>query len=59
MYGQEDAWGLAEESRIRYPAECDPACNPLVLCLSHKKRMRINARQNDRLKPEGALLCEW
>ena len=59
MYGQEDARGLAEQSRRRYPAECDPACDPLVLCISHKKRMRVNARQNFRLKPDGALLCEW
>ena len=57
MYGQEDARGLANESRARYGAECDPRCNPLVLCLSHKKRMRINALQNERLKPEGALHC--
>ena len=41
-YGQEDARGLANESRARYPAECDPRCNPLVLCMSHKKRMLIN-----------------
>ena len=40
-------------------ARCDPRCNPLLLCLSHKKRMRINARQNERLKPEGALHCVW
>ncbi len=59
MYGHEDARGLAEESRARYPAKCDPNCNPQILCLSHKKRMRINAWQNTRLKPEGALLCEW
>ena len=55
MYGQEDARGLAEQSRQRYPAECDPARDPLVLCVSHKKRMRVNARQNERLKPEAAL----
>ena len=37
MYGQQDARGLAEQSRkCRYPAECDPACNPLVLCVSHR-----------------------
>ena len=59
MYGQEDARGLANESRARYGAECDPRCNPLVLCLSHKKRMRVNALQNERLKPEGALHCVW
>ena len=59
LYGQQDARGLAEESRARYPAECDPNCNPQILCLSHKKRMLINALQNTRLKPEGALLCEW
>ena len=46
LYGQEDARGLANESRARYPAECDPRSNPLVLCLSHKKRMRVNERQN-------------
>ena len=27
LYGQEDARGLADESRARYPAECDPSCN--------------------------------
>ena len=59
MYGQSDACGLAEESRARYPAECDPRCNPLVLCLRHKKRMRVNKRQNECLKQEGALHCEW
>ena len=40
-------------------AECDPAHDPLVLCLSRKKRTRIHARQNARLKPDGALFCEW
>ena len=59
LYGQEDARGLANESRRRYPAQCDPSCNPLVLTLSHKKRMSVNKRQNERLKPEGALYCEW
>ena len=57
LYGQEDARGLANESRARYPAECDPRSNPLVLCLSHKKRMRVNARQNEILKPQGARFC--
>ena len=59
LYGQEDARGLANESRARYPAECDPRSNPLVLCLSHKKRMLINRRQNELLKPANARYCEW
>ena len=59
LYGQEDARGLADESRARYPAECDPLCNPRVLCLSHKKCLRINATQNARLKPQGSLYCQW
>ena len=28
LYEQNDARGLADESRTRYPAECDPNCNP-------------------------------
>ena len=48
LYGQEDARGLANESRRLYPAQCDPSCNPLVLTLSHKKRMSVNKRQNER-----------
>ena len=59
LYGQQDAYTLANESRIRYPAACDPYANPLVLCLSHKKRMQINARQNELLKPPFARYCEW
>ena len=59
LYGQQDARGLANESRARYPAACDPRANPLVLCLSHKKRMRVNARQNELLKPPHARHCEW
>ena len=59
LYGQQDARGLANESRARYAAECDPRCNPLVLCLSPKKRMRVNARQNELLKPQGARHCAW
>jgi hypothetical protein len=37
-----------EESRQRYPAACD-ADDPLVLCVSHSRRMIINARQNAKL----------
>ena len=59
MYGREDAHNLANASRARYPAHCDPRCDPLVLCLSHKKRMRVNARQNELLKPPNALFAEW
>ena len=63
MYGQEDVRGLVAESRERYPAACDRGCKstngPLVLCVSHRKRMKINERQNEFLKPEGALHCDW
>ena len=59
MYGQEDARKLANLSRARYPSRCDPLDDPLVLCLSHKKRMSVNARQNERLKPPNALFLEW
>jgi len=57
LYGQEDAAALAIASRARYTAQCDPSLNPLVLCLSHKKRMRVNARQNELLKPPHARYC--
>ena len=53
---------MHEASRNKAAGAIPPsaiACDPLVLCVSHKKRMRVNARQNERLKPEGALLCEW
>ena len=59
LYGQQDAYTLANHSRTRYPAACDPYANPLVLCLSHAKRMRVNARQNELLKPPNARYCEW
>ncbi len=59
MYGQEELRGLVAESRARYPATCDRHCNPLVLCVSHAKRMIINARQNELLKPEGRTFLEW
>ena len=41
------------------PSECDPRCDTLVLCLSHKKRMRVNKRQNELLRPPNAVHCEW
>ena len=59
MYGQEEVQGLVHESRRRYPAACDPYSDPLILCLSHNYRERINTVQNTRLAPENALLLEW
>ena len=59
LYEQEDARGLASQSRLRYPADCDPDSNPLVLCISHNKRIRVNELQNRRLAPAGALECVW
>ena len=59
MYGQEDVNGLVAESRARYPAACERQCDPLVLCISHAKRMTVNTRQNQLLKPEGAVFLEW
>ena len=59
LYGQQDARTLANHSRARYPAACDPRSNPLVLCLSHKKRMRVNARQHELLTPTPARYCAW
>lgn len=49
---------LVEESRRRYPAVCDPDDDPLVLCISHSRRMIINARQNARVKPADAVFLE-
>lgn len=49
---------LVEESRRRYPAACDPRDDPLVLCVSHMRRMVINARQNVRVKPPDAVFLE-
>ena len=46
LYGDERP--RVEESRRRYPAACD-ADDPLVLCVSHERRMIINARQNAQL----------
>ena len=59
MYGQENATELAAESRSRYPADCDPTADPLVLCISHRKRMRVNRKQNELLRPSGAVYLEW
>jgi len=59
MYGQEDVRGLVAESRRRYKADCDPMSDPLVLCISHQHRVRVNAIQNARLAPAGATLLEW
>ena len=59
MYGQEETAGLVRESRERYPAACDPMCNPLVLCISHFHRREVNKIQNERLAPEGAVWCQW
>ena len=59
MYEQEDARGLASQSRLRYPAACDPDCNPLVLVISHNKRIRVNEIQSRRLAPAGALECPY
>ena len=59
MYGKEEAQGLVMESRRRYPAACDELSDPLVLCVSHNHRMRINARQNERLAPTGSAFMEW
>jgi hypothetical protein len=50
---------LVEGSRERYHAACDRACDPLVLCVSHAKRMIINTRQNELLKPDGSTFLEW
>ncbi len=49
---------MVAESRRRYPMACD-AYDPLVMCVSHAKRMLINERQNARLAPEGATFLEW
>jgi hypothetical protein len=59
MYGQEDVRGLVAESRRRYKADCDPMSDPLVLCISHQHRVRVNAIQNARLAPAGATLLEF
>ena len=56
MYGNESP--PVSKTRFKYPAACDPRDNPLVLCVSHKKRMQINAKQNLLLKPESATFCE-
>jgi hypothetical protein len=47
------------ESRHRYPAACDELSDPLVLCISHNHRMRINERQNKRVAPTGSDFLEW
>ena len=54
MYGREDGEEFVTHSRFRYPAECDPLCDPQLLCISHKKRMRANTIQNNILAPAGA-----
>ena len=59
MYDKEDVASLVEESRRRYPSECNPMDDPLVMCISHAKRMRVNTRQNERLRPAGAVYLEW
>ena len=59
LYGQQDARSLGHQSRLRYPAACDPQTNPLVLVISHNKRLRVNEIQNKRLAPDNALECPW
>jgi hypothetical protein len=56
---EEDVRELVVESRRRYPAACDEMKDPLVLCVSHNHRMRINAKQNARLAPVGSTFLEW
>ncbi len=56
LYGEECP--LVEESRRRYPAACEPRDDPLVLCISHNRRMLINARQNALVKPADAVFLE-
>ena len=56
MYGQ--ATPPVEESRIKYPAAVAPCDDPLVLCVSHKRRMLVNARQNARVKKADAVFLE-
>ena len=59
LYGQTDVRSWVHESRLRYAAACDPMCNPLVLVISHNRRLRVNEIQNKRLAPENALECVW
>ena len=56
MYGQ--ATPPIEESRIKYKAPCDPRDDPLVLCVSHFRRMLVNTRQNARVKKADAVFLE-
>jgi hypothetical protein len=56
---EEDVRELVVKSRQKYPAACDEMKDPLVLCVSHNHRMRINAKQNARLAPEGSTFLEW
>jgi hypothetical protein len=49
---------LVEESRRRYPAACDPDDDPLVMCVSHNRRMLIDSNQNDRVKHTNAVFLE-
>ena len=55
---QEDVRQLVEESRRRYPARGVDQ-DPLVLTVSHAKRMRVNEVQNRRLAPSTAILLKW
>lgn len=57
LYGENDV--NLQCIRQRYPSRVDPHEDPLVLTVSHSKRMRVNAKQNQRIAPPGALLLEW
>jgi hypothetical protein len=56
---QENVRQWVDESRQRYPSLCNRRSNPLVLVVSHSRRMLVNSRQNALLKPEGAPFLEW
>ena len=59
LYDEE--YPLVEESRKflrKYNTPFDPLDDPLVLCISHARRMIINGRQNRLLKPVDAVFFE-
>jgi hypothetical protein len=62
MYGKEDVKPLVESSLELYgpaKARCDPRDDPLILVISHSKRMIANARANALVKPADAEYLEW
>ena len=62
MYGKEDVKPLVESSLELYGptrARCDPRTDPLILVISHSKRMIANARANALVKPADAEYLEW